>query len=230
MKLGYIKSLILSLIFCVQYAHAENLSDIEMPLFDVMSGMKTEWVAEKMVYNGHPMSIQNFMSNRNSKDVMRHFESKWKVKGLGELKYQVVGDEFTLGFVNNGYSYSVQSRDIPGGSVGSLVVTRDKIFSQSDIKFPIQPNAHVVSRIHSLDLGVRSETITLSSYHSASMNKQWYRSQLPRNGWVGMGNTMKLQGSVLEYQKGKQMCQITFINKSPVREHRSMVLIHWIKG
>jgi len=209
---------------------AEDLNDISLPLFDVMSGMQTEWVAKKMIYNGHPMSIQNFKANRNTKDVMRHYQSKWKVKGFGQLKYQHVGNNLTLGYEHRGYSYSVQSHDIPGGSVGSLVVTRDKVFKEPELSFPVQKNVHVVSRSHNLDLGVHSETITLSSFRSASMNKEWYLSELLRNGWKKQDSLSGQKNRVLEFQKGKELCQLTFVNKSPVREHRSMILIHWIKG
>ncbi len=225
----YIKISIL-LLALVSPAYAEDMNNLQLPAFDIMSGMQTEWVARKMVYNGHPMSIQNFVSNRNSKDVMNHFESKWKLKGLGQLKSRHVGNDLTVGFVNRGYSYSVQSRDVPGGSVGTLVVTRNRIFVQSEIKFPMPPDAHVISRIHGLDLGIRSETITLSSYRSASMNQQWYRSTLSRAGWSGQNTMTESRGTILEFQKGKELCQLTFIGKSPVRKHRSMVMIHWIKG
>jgi hypothetical protein len=209
---------------------AEDLSGLQMPLFDVMHGMKTEWVAEKMIYNGHPMTIQNFSANRNAEDVMRHFASRWKVKGHGELKHRRVGDDMVIGYEHNGYSYSVQARDVPGGSEGSLVVTRIKEYEQGPVKFPIRPDAHLVSRIHSIDMGARSETLTLSSFQSASMNKHWYNATLSRDGWIGQETLPSSDGRVIAFQKGKAQCQLTFIDKSLVRNHRSMVMIHWIKG
>ena len=216
--------------FILSKVQAENLKNIELPMFDIMTGMKTVWVAKKMIYNGQPMSIQKYKSNRQAKDVMRFFESKWKIKGLGELKYQKVGKELTIGFVDKGYSYSVQASDIPGGSAGTLVVTRNKIFMQAKLTFPLSPNAHIVSRIHNLDMGIKSETITVSNYHSVLMNKQWYESTLTRAGWIGQTTMGGRKENTLEYQRGKELCQLTFIGRSPVREHRSMVMIHWIKG
>ena len=91
----------------LQNAHAEDLASLRMPEFEIMRGMKTEWVADKMIYNGHPMTIQNFSANRSSEDVMRHFASRWKVKGHGELKPRRMGDQMTIGYEHNGYSYSV---------------------------------------------------------------------------------------------------------------------------
>jgi len=210
--------------------YAEDLTSINLPLFDVMHGMKTEWVAKKMIYNGQPMSIQNFSINRSPKDVVRHFESRWKVQGMGQLKHQKIGDELTIGFVDRGYTYSVQVRENKSGSVGSLVVTRNKEFKQTKIQFPIYPDSQVVSRIHSVDMGVKSETITLSSYRSASMQKQWYRSILQRNGWIGQEGSAENRGQTLEYQKGKELCQLIFMGKNTIKDNRSIVMIHWIKG
>lgn len=212
------------------YADEKILTDIKLPVFDIMTGMKVQWVAEKIIYNGHPMSIQSYLSIRNAKDVMRYFESKWKIKGLGELKYNTVGKDYTIGFVNNAYSYSVQARDAPGGSKGTLVITRNKAIKQSKTKFPMLPDGYILSRIHSIDIGIKSETITVSSYRSAQMSKQWYRSKMLRNGWIAQPSVIKKTNAILEFQKGKELCQLTFIGKSPVREHNSMVMIHWIKG
>lgn len=230
MNKGLSIPIFLFFILMVHSAVAEDLSRLKMPSFDVMHGMKTEWVAEKMVYNGHPMTIQNFGANRNADDVMHHFASRWKLKGHGELKHKRVGDEVTIGYEDNGYSYSVQARDVPGGSEGSLVVTRNKEYKQGPVKFPVHPDAQLVSRIHSVDMGAKSETLTLSSYQSAPMIKQWYHSTLLRKGWIGQETLSPSGGGVIAFQKGKAQCQLTFIDKSPVRNHRSMVMIHWIKG
>ncbi len=220
----------LSFMLVTLSAQAEDLSGLHMPEFETMPGMKVEWVAEKMIYNGHPMTIRNFSSNRNADGVMKHYASRWKVQGHGELKYSRVGEDLTIGYVHNGYSYSVQARDEPGGSKGSLVVTRNKEFKQRAVKFPVHPDAHMLSRIHSIDMGSRSETLTLSTYHPVSIHRQWYRATLSRKGWQAQ-DTMPSSGqTVLAYQKGKSLCQLTFIDKSPVPNHRSMVMIHWIKG
>jgi len=209
---------------------AEDLGVVKMPQFEAMYGMKTEWVAEKMVYNGHPMTIQNFSVHRSAEDVMRHFASRWKVKGHGELKHNRVGEDLTIGYEHNGYSYSVQARDVPGGSEGSMVVTRNKEFEQEPLVFPLYPEAQVVSRIHSIDMGALSETLTLSTAQSASMISNWYSSTLSRKGWIAQDTLPSTGGGVIAFQKGKAQCQLTFIDKSPVRNHQSMVMIHWIKG
>jgi hypothetical protein len=79
-------------------------------------------------------------------------------------------------------------------------------------------------------MGAKSETLTLSSYQSVLMNKQWYSSTLSRDGWIGQETLPASGGGVIAFQKGKAQCQLTFIDKSPVQNHRSMVMIHWIKG
>ncbi len=195
-----------------------------------MNGMKTEWVAKKMIYNGHPMTIQNFSAHKSAEYVMQHYASKWKLKGHGELKHQRVGEDMTIGYEHNGYSYSVQARDTLGGSEGSLVVTRNKAFEQGAVKFPLYPEAQLVSRIQSIDMGKRSETLTLSTYQSASMVRNWYSSTLSRNGWITQESLPTNGNGVMAFQKDRAQCQLTIIDKSPVRNHQSMIMIHWVKG
>ena len=110
-------------------------------------------------------------------------------------------------------------------------MTRNKPFGQQETEFPLAPNAHIVSRIHSIDLGVKAETLTISTFQTGSMNKTWYQSTLTRAGWkLQPSGIINESQHKLGFQKGQQACQLTFIDKSPIKQHRSMILIHWVKG
>ncbi len=210
-------------------AYAEDLASINLPKIKIMHDMSTQWVAEKIVYNAHPMSIQNFKSNKSAKEIISNYASRWKLKGHGQQITQQVGELLSIGYEDNGHNYSVQARDISGGSTGTLVVTRSRIFEQEPTHFPIYPDSQVISRIHSIDVGSRSETLTLSSNEISSISKQWYQSLLVRKGWISQSQLLA-DNSTLIYQKDKQLCQLIFIDGSPVPGHHSMVMIHWIKG
>ena len=210
---------------------AADLRTIDLPAFEPMPGMKTEWVAEKMIYNDMPMSIRNFRSNRKACDVMKYFESKWKLNGFGQMKAQKVGEDWTLGHEVHGYVHSVQVHDIPGGSEGSLVVSMAQPIAPEKTEFPILPNATMVTHIQNLDLGIAAETFTISSSRSSQDTRSWYEAEMNRRGWTLQDyGAQQVRARQLEYQKGKQLCRIMFMDKSPVQGHRSLVMIHWIKG
>lgn len=219
------------MLFMAIEAQAVDLEKIALPVFEPMPGMKTEWVSERMVYNDLPMSIRNFHSNRNANDVMHYFESQWKLDGFGQIKAEKVGEDWTLGHEVKGHIYSIQVHDIPGGSEGSLIVSTAQPLGPEKLQFPILPNAMVITHIHNLDLGIAAETFTLSSARSNLDIRSWYEAEMRRNGWTLQEyGTPEERAMQIEYQKGKQLCRITFMNESPVQGHRSLVMIHWIKG
>jgi len=71
--LGYCKTFgLIGILYSgfVFLAHADEPSIPKMPSIKVMPEMDTEWVAEQILYNGIPMSVQNFKSKKPVKDVL----------------------------------------------------------------------------------------------------------------------------------------------------------------
>lgn len=209
---------------------AETLSEITLPDIEPMQGMSTIWIAKKIIYNTHPMSIRHFRCVKSSKEVVHYYASKWKVSGHGELTHKQIGEYKTIGYAHNGYAYSVQVKDIGNRSEGKFVVTRNRAVKKYPIALPIHTDSKIVSRIHSLDMGLESETITLSMNMSMNANRHWFHASFIKDGWIKQDNLTENNKAPHIYQKGKQLCQLIFIDKSSVANHLSMVMIHWIKG
>jgi len=218
------------LMLLVSPVSAENLKSFQLPEFNLNSDMKVQWVARKMIYNSKPMSIQQFHSSLSAKEIIRFYNHHWQYKGNGLQKPVAQGEYQMLAYEHDGHVFSVQVKNINGGSEGELVVTRNRSYQQGPIAFPLHHDAKVVTRIHSLDMGTKSETITVSHTHLSNVSEHWYRNALIRKGWSNQDNGSSISGNQAMYQKGKQLCQLIFMDNSSMAGHQSMVMIHWIKG
>jgi hypothetical protein len=205
---------------------------IQLPKISIMPGMRTQWASEYMIYNGFPMSIRNFRVGKTEKEVLRYYESIWKVNSLVEIRRDRVGDEWVIGYKKKDFYYTVQVKNISGESEGSLVVTRLSPVKKHDSKFPLMPGSRILTHIHSYDQGIRAETITIGSARSVGIANDWYVERMVNEGWIRQefvktdGISMKL----LEFQRGKELCQIRILPKSPLNEYRSLILVNWVKG
>jgi hypothetical protein len=221
------------LVILYQYTaliNAAGLPSITMPFFDVMNDMKVEWVAKEYFYNGYPMTIQRFTSSKLSKDILTYYQNKWRSSGHGHQNYSLVGKEFNIGYEEDGYSYTVQAEDTSYGSRGTLVVTENKQYELGPLAVPVHTDNKIISRMHSVDNSVLSETIILNSLKSISHNKHWYHALLVKDGWILQSDNSNSTENVLMYQKLNQYCQITYAGKNDYPGHKVVVMIHWIRG
>lgn len=213
-------------------AHAETkIENIVLPRIKLMPDMKAEWAAERMIYNGTPMSIRNYRTNRTGEEVMQFYSSAWKSELLAVVSKTRVDDEWVIGYGKDNYYYSVQVKNDGKGSVGSLVVTSSK-YLEKKTEFPIFPGANVLTSIHNLDHGVHAETIILGSRGSMSSVMGWYDSELKRAGWVKQERDGMVSPKLMfdEYQKKNQQCQLRAIPASQLKGFTAVVQIIWIKG
>ena len=229
--LGNIIYLVTLLVLVSSAVYAADIENIVLPRIKPMPGMKTEWAAEKMIYNGTPMSVQNFRTNRTEDEVIQFYTSAWKSNLLAEVSKNRVGDEWVIGYGKDDYYYSVQVKNASGGSEGSLVVTSSREINEK-ISLPMLPGGRMISRIQSLDLGVHAETLTIGSRQSISSALNWYDAELKRAGWIkqdvdSQGNQKVL---ISEYQRNKEQCQVRSISAGVKDEFTSILQITWIKG
>jgi len=235
--LSIISVIVLSLATSVASASEKaDLKDIDLPRFQILPGMEVAWVAEKIGYNGLPVSIQNFKSRDSVKDLFFKYESKWKFKGFNQVVRSRNFGMKVLGIKEpSGVYYTVQARDTAnGGSEGSLVVSMSPLETAVDTKtdFPLYPNSEVISKIESLDSDIRAETLTVLNNSSVNGIKYWYKSTMSRNGWQEQDTpdaNFNKDAVTLTFQNQRQLCQITIIGNSPDYDGKTVILIHWMK-
>lgn len=208
--------------------------DQKLPVAEVMPEMRAEWAAEHMLYNGMPMSIRNFTVGRPAKDILDYYERKWKIRTQGKAIRSEVGEFETVGAAMDGYYYTLQVRDTNRGAQGSLVVTPppDSVEPNRETAFPLMPGTEILSKIESLDRGTRAETLVTMSQRSATSSEAWLSDELNRQGWSrqSASEPADASGRVLNFQRGKEFCQVTVTANSPEHNGHTMVLINWVKG
>lgn len=209
--------------------------ELDLPKFDVLPRMSTEWVAENLKYNGMPASIRNFKSPDSVDEVFTAYERKWRTRGFNKVAHSKFGDMRTLGIENGDHYYTVQARKLAsGGSEGSLIVSLTPLEAKAgaSTEFPLYPNSEIMSVIESNDVGMNAETIVSTNSSSISSNAHWITSSLERDGWVsqqfGMPST-DFKVRQLNFQKQRQLCQVTIVANNPGFEGKTAVIVNWMK-
>ncbi len=233
---SYMRGLITTFVFLTTSlsAYASDLLQQKMPIIEIMPEMNAEWVAEQIVYNGIPMSIKNFKSTKTVKEVVEFYKDHWRNQGADEINQQTK----TIGTEIDGYYYSVQVEKMGLGSEGTMTVTpalldSDRVQISSETSFPFAPDSQIISRVESIDLGIKSETIMAINQRSVSNNESWLNIELSGQGWKRLEVDTAVnsqQNQLVTFQRGKEMCQVTVIGDDPKFKGSSIILVNWTKG
>lgn len=214
-------------------AYASDLLQQKIPLIKVMPEMDVEWVAEQILYNGIPMSIQNFKTTKPAMEVIEYYKDQWENRVAEETVQQIK----TIGTEIDGYYFSVQIQELGLGTQGTLTVTPSlnshRVQASNNTEFPLIPDSLVISKIESMDRGVQSETLIAVNKDSVIDNENWLSIELVNQGWQRQENDTSIsiqQNQPITYQRGKQLCQITLIGDDPRFQGSSMILVNWTKG
>lgn len=219
-------------------AHAQfrtKQERVDLPKFEALPGMKLEWVAEQINYNGLPAAIKNFKSRDSVSEVFTSYERKWRTKGFNKVAHSRFGDMKVLGIEDEDIYYTVQARDTAdGGSEGTLIVSLTPLEAKGNIEteFPLYPNSELISVIESFDPGLHAETIVSINNSSVSSNFYWLKAELERDGWVhqqfGMPS-LDSKSKQLNFQKQRQLCQVSIVGDNPQFSGKTAVIVNWMK-
>lgn len=225
--------LLLTIITPYSFANYDPLA-VRLPVLDAMPNAQTAWVAKQMALNGVPMSIRSFKVNKSAQEVLTHYNRKWKTHSDAHIEPGKHGDFDTLGFAYNGYYHTVQVRNAHEGAEGLLVVSSELKPNQVDrsTDFPLPSNSQVVSKMESLDEGVRAETITVVNRQSASSNMSFFDWTLPSQGWVRQASQepANLSDAIqLNFQNGRHLSQVTIQENNSEAQGQTLIMVHWIK-
>lgn len=233
-----VKSIVYVLLLCIvadSSAQFRDKTDIDLPKFDVLPRMSTEWVAEKLTYNGLPASIRNFKSTDSVDEVFTAYERQWRTRGFNKVARSRFGEMRTLGIQNGEHYFTVQARSrADGGCEGSLIVSLTPLKATGEVstEFPLYPNSELISVIESHDAGLAAETIVSINNSSVGSNSSWIKTSLEGDGWVhqqfGMPSTsFKMQQ--LNFQRQRQLCQVTIVADNPSFGGQTAVIVNWMK-
>lgn len=209
---------------------------VQLPVLEAMPEAESAWVGEKMAMNGIALSTRTFKISRPPEQVLDYYRSRWKSRGLADIAETATGDYQTLGMEQQGFYQTVQVKAAPGGgSEGILTVTLapSRVQPNKTTAFPYMLNTEIISKLESLDGGVRAETLTMTNNRSVEANAQYIAAQLTDAGWQAQAfadASVTAQGRILYFQKDQQHCQVTITSQAPDFPGRTLILVHWVKN
>lgn len=233
------RCLLLLLLFCFPlipsfgFALPRDPLLVNLPEIEIMPRAEWYWVGQRMALNGVPMSIKMFTYAGSSDDVIKFYRAAWKVRGHGKIKEDRLGSRIIMGYELDGFYFTVQFDPGAAGVQGKAVVTTTPSSFKGSKKsiLPIPPRSSIHSKVESLDMGRREETLSLNCRFDVPYVVDFYKSQLQGDGWKlfsASGNGQD-DSAVLHFQRGSELLQLTakvlHQNNSP----QSQLLIHWIK-
>lgn len=215
----------------VQAAALDPLS-VKLPEIEVVPGASWYWVGRQMALDGMPMSIKAFSYSGKPDDVVQFYLSTWKGKGHGKVRNDTLGRRKVLGFDLNGFFYSVQFEQAGGQVQGKAVVSPlpSKYRKSRKSLLPVPPRSSVTSKVESLDLGRREETLSIESRFDVSYVTDFYKDQLSSDGWLLQSvRSDEVESATLNFQRGAELLQLTARGLQQGNSKGCQVLIHWIK-
>lgn len=213
------------------YAKGRDPLTFSLPELQVINGAQHQWVGRHMARNGMPMSIRMFTYSGSLEQVKAFYTKLFKGMGNGALTASEVGYYQVIAYELRGIVYSVQFRPYKGGVEGKIVVSPVPSRFRFSVKteFPLDKRCKTGSKVESLDLGKRSETLTLECRTSPVRLVDFYQSELKRLGWSLVSNRAVTKGAILDFQKGAELVQINITQFQKSDRRSAQVLIHWLK-
>ena len=214
------------------YAISRDPLTVSLPQIQIMPGAQWYWVGEHMALNGMPMSIKMFTYRGKIEDVVSFYLSYWKSLGNGKINQNTFGSKKILGYELDGFYYSVQFESAQGVVQGKAVVTPTPLNYSTSKKstLPIPPRTTVLSKVESLDYGRREETLSMQANIGISYVVEYYKDQLPQDGWKLFSSNGDMQNSVvLSFQRDGELLQLTATALQHNNSLQCQFLIHWIK-
>ena len=214
------------------WAFSKDPLTVRLPGVEIMPGAEWYWVGEHMAVDGVPMAIKMFSYRGKAEDVVRFYQSTWKGKGHGKQSERKFGNRFILGYELDGYYYTIQFEETGGLVEGKAVVTPTPLNYRSSRRseLPVPPRARVLSKVESLDLGRREETLSLDCDFDDAYVVDFYKSQLTSDGWQVFSVSGDLRNSaVVSFQRRSELLQLTAKGLQHDNSQSTQLLIHWLK-
>lgn len=237
MKQGLLSVFLLCAVFVLgvtpAYAQQDPLT-IDVPALRLPDEIRAEFIAEKMAINGLPMSIQVFHSQMSADEVINQFERQWRSHVGVTTRRERNEDGKGIVMSKDGFFHRVVAKDTADGTEGAITTSPLPSNHKPDYKteFPLPRQAAVVSKVESLDDGVRSETLTLANNNSIEANVADFKLALAAKGWRedAFQSQMTTPGRAqLIFQNNKQFAQITIVDARAPTGHSTTILITWTK-
>lgn len=158
---------------------------LAFPEFPTADFMHVQIVADAVEFNGVPMRLFAFSSERSEQDLLGFYRKVWGE----EFADTEFGPQRILAHRKDDYLLVVQilERDALGSrgtlSIAPLFSRKLRPGEHLGAGFPLMPGSMVVSDIHAQDAGKASRTLVVSSKKSLPQTIAFYRQRFLQEGW-----------------------------------------------
>jgi hypothetical protein len=198
------------LIGCALLSTGVVAEELDCPAF-AEPPAKIEIVAPYMIYNGVPMSIKRFDSEKAPSEILAFYRRVWSGGPPASLPVENDVDPWkTIGAARGKCYFTVQVQAAGrSGSTGILSMTRapekPRVIGP-DKTLPMMTGSTVVNDIEHRDEGKSARTLLLSNSFSPESNADFYRRMLGGQGWTAVTSyslkTKKGPGITLVMKRG----------------------------
>ncbi len=164
-------------------AGADDWPDVPVP-----DGVKREWVADRMVFNGVAMRVFTFNYARDVERLKRFYAEAWDNQGR-DHKETRQGKWWVLSSLEGDYYTTVQITDLGGTTYAQVGVSRIADLRTSAPPgegVPALPRSQVISDITAEDAGRPSRTVVLRNQHSVGSNYNYYLNHYRSRHWTAV--------------------------------------------
>lgn len=164
----------------------------DWPNVPVPDGVKREWVADRMVFNGVAMRIFTYRYDAGVDALRQFYISAWDRRGR-EHKQSRQGQWWVLSSLSGEYYTTVQITDLGGHAYAQVGVSRIGDLQTSAPPgegFPVLPRSQVISDITADDAGRPSRTVIVRNRHSVGSNYNYYLNRYRGRNWTVVRNNL----------------------------------------
>ncbi|MBL7250939.1 hypothetical protein [Alloalcanivorax marinus] len=160
---------------------ADDWPDVPVP-----GGVKKEWVADRMVFNGVAMRIFTYNYDAGVDALRDFYINAWDRDGQ-DHKQSRQGKWWVLSSLRGDYYTTVQITDLGGHAYAQVGVSRISDLQTSAPPgegFPVLPRSQIISDITAEDAGRPSRTVIVSNQHSVGSNYNYYLNRYRSKNWT----------------------------------------------
>lgn len=171
-----------ALTLCVS-AHADELNCPKFPEPEA----RLQWVAPYMIFNGVPMSVKQFDSERPPAAILAFYRRVWAAGPQGPAAVEGSVEPWqTISVARGDCFFTVQVQRAGRGSTGLLSMTEMREqprIIDSDRALPMLSGSTVINDIEHRDEGKNARTLVLRNTFSPEANADFYRRSFEDKGW-----------------------------------------------
>ncbi len=168
-------------------------------------------IADKMIINGMPSTVQYFEAERKLGDLLDYYRQQWESGNGDKVGYREVDVDpwHVISKIDGRYLLTVQARHRNSYSTeGYLAIGDLKAFQQKKDRsrgIPKMQGSTVINDLTSYDPGHKGRTLLVVNTYSVASNSEFYRKHYLSRGWGQVMDQGSDNAQVLAFRRfGKE--------------------------